>query len=814
MSIKNRKKKSATQKELTIGLLWPHLGFDYSVFVYNGITRVAREKGVNTICFAGGSIKSPYNNEATGNFLYNIAGPENIDGLIIAAAILGAYIKTDELYAFCRSFLPMPVISIGVEIEGITSLKVDNYKGMYDVVSHLIEHHKHKRIVFVKGPDTNPEANTRYQAYADALKNHGILLDPALIFKGDFRQESGADAVCCLLDRLKISLKTIDAIVCANDAMAVYAMEEIQRRGYSVPGDVAVAGFDNIGECICLSPPLTSVNQPFGQIGRQAALLLLDKIEGKKVPEKNNLPTESVIRQSCGCKGSTSQKMLAELCSHHKNRGFTSVADKNFWTDFNSLLSQTVNNGVNVEMWEDLITSIRLEHISGNYAGEGEIEKREEKEAGGNKEDNWQMIRGIVAAFMLKKLKFDKKNQIVSDISAYLLTAIDMEHLLEYLAEYLPQLDIRNFYLSLFMGDPRELSGNKRCPDQAKLILAYNSDGIIKIDEKKRIFSTSLLAPRGLIPENTSRTIIIKPLYSRDKPLGFMLLETDSTAGAIFETLKLQISNSLQGIMMVDHIRLLNEWLTDENIHIKTEMKLARRIQTALLPRNIKEIHSDLSISALMLPAEEVGGDYYDVSLDKNHNLWLGIGDVSGHGVTPGLIMMIAQTVHTSITTNYDTSPRHIVNMVNKVLYKNVHGRLHTEHFMSFNTLKYRGKGRFQFSGLHMDLIIYRQKEHRCIQIPTRGTYLNFLDDIEDQLFDDECVLEKEDILILYTDGITEARNGKKEFLDIPGLEKLIIKYAHMNIDIMGEYIIKDVLAWCDNVQKDDMSLVLVKRVH
>ena len=85
-----------------------------------------------------------------------------------------------------------------------------------------------------------------------------------------------------------------------------------------------------------------------------------------------------------------------------------------------------------------------------------------------------------------------------------------------------------------------------------------------------------------------------------------------------------------------------------------------------------------------------IGGKLgYDITLDLEGNLWFGIGDVSGHGVTPRLIMMMAQTVHTAITTNYSTGPRDVVIMVNKVLYKNVHDRLGEDHFMTFMTLKY-----------------------------------------------------------------------------------------------------------------------------
>lgn len=94
------------------------------------------------------------------------------------------------------------------------------------------------------------------------------------------------------------------------------------------------------------------------------------------------------------------------------------------------------------------------------------------------------------------------------------------------------------------------------------------------------------------------------------------------------------------------------------------------------MPRDIRNLHPDFEIAAVMLPADEVGGDYYDIAYDREGKLWFGIGDVAGHGVTPGLIMMMARSVHTAITAHYLVTPADVVIMVNNVLLKNVQGRL------------------------------------------------------------------------------------------------------------------------------------------
>ncbi|MDM8549568.1 two-component regulator propeller domain-containing protein [Desulfobacterales bacterium HSG2] len=247
-----------------------------------------------------------------------------------------------------------------------------------------------------------------------------------------------------------------------------------------------------------------------------------------------------------------------------------------------------------------------------------------------------------------------------------------------------------------------------------------------------------------------------------------------------------------------------------EKAVLENEMALARKIQTALLPRKME--HEDFEIEAVMLPADQVGGDFYDILQGKEDELWLGIGDVSGHGLTPGLIMMMAQTAHTTLITHFTYTPREVVVIVNNILYKNVHERLKETHFMTFTALKYLGDGRFQHAGAHLSMIVFRQKTGACERIRTRGVYLNFKKNISKATKNDEFVLEPGDVLVLYTDGLTEAENPDGKMLDIDGFVEIVEKHVRLEPEAMKERIMADVLEWCDNKRDDDMTLVIVKR--
>ncbi len=244
------------------------------------------------------------------------------------------------------------------------------------------------------------------------------------------------------------------------------------------------------------------------------------------------------------------------------------------------------------------------------------------------------------------------------------------------------------------------------------------------------------------------------------------------------------------------------------------EMELARNIQTCLLPASVEDIHPDFNISAFMLPADEVGGDFYEITLDREGRLRLAIGDVSGHGITPGLIMMMAQTIHSTVIANLDNDARSAVIKINNILYANVHERLRENHFMTLNVLKYLGSGKFEHAGAHLRIIVYRRESDKCELIMTKGVYLNFKKDVSKATKNGYFDLGEGDIMVLYTDGLTEARNSEGELLDIERFVNIIVRYARFNPDpeVMKENIMVDVLKWCDNRRDDDMTLVVVKR--
>ena len=122
--------------------------------------------------------------------------------------------------------------------------------------------HGFKRFAYISGPTTNAEANIRLRAFKDVLRERGLELPTALLVEGDFTEVSGEAAIAAWVDRRKVDVRGLDAIVAANDSMAFGAMEALKQRGVSVPEDLSIVGFDDVEAARYADMPLTTVQQP------------------------------------------------------------------------------------------------------------------------------------------------------------------------------------------------------------------------------------------------------------------------------------------------------------------------------------------------------------------------------------------------------------------------------------------------------------------------------------------------------------------------------------------------------------------------
>ena len=239
-----------------------------------------------------------------------------------------------------------------------------------------------------------------------------------------------------------------------------------------------------------------------------------------------------------------------------------------------------------------------------------------------------------------------------------------------------------------------------------------------------------------------------------------------------------------------------------------SEMELAKRIQTALLPD--KRRIGGFEIATAMIPAKEVGGDYFDIIETQEGDKWVTIGDVSGHGVDSGLIMMMAQTcISSTVSSIRDCQPSELLNSVNQIIRENI-SRLGSDHYMTMMAIRFN-ESKMTIAGKHQDVILYRSALNKTETITINGTWLGITDKIDNYLKDINQDINNGDIVLLFSDGVTESTNEDGEMFGQQRLEQALNHYADLPIRKILEKILADVSNFQAN-QYDDMSLVIVKK--
>jgi LacI family transcriptional regulator len=228
-----------------------------------------------------------------------------VDGLLMAEEVMDA----GDLRALATR-LPVVVIAGRRDEAALDVVAADNRTGMTALVTHLTGHHHYRRLCFVTGPKDAPDARERQATFEEVvLAGRGGVIEQ--VIHGDFSESSGAAAARVLLDRRSRHEGSVpfdrgsmpEAVVCANDQMAIGVLREFGRAGVDVPGDVALTGFDDVYPSRIVDPPLTTVSQPVRELGIRAAQRLLARITDPALaPRAEILPTSAVIRASCGCR--------------------------------------------------------------------------------------------------------------------------------------------------------------------------------------------------------------------------------------------------------------------------------------------------------------------------------------------------------------------------------------------------------------------------------------------------------------------------------------------------------------------------------
>lgn len=258
-------------------------------------------------------------------------------------------------------------------------------------------------------------------------------------------------------------------------------------------------------------------------------------------------------------------------------------------------------------------------------------------------------------------------------------------------------------------------------------------------------------------------------------------------------------------------ISALNEMLKEENLRLGAEMEVAQRLQLMVLPKKQElDAVKSLDIAGHMSPADEVGGDYYDV-LTTDSLVKIGIGDVTGHGLRSGVLMLMVQSITRTLLDSGEYDPVNFLVILNQVLYKNIR-RIDTQRNLTLSFIDYMD-GNITLSGQHEEVIIVRSDGTlKLIDTMDLGFPIGLEPNVDQFIATTTFRLHSDDVVVLFTDGITEAEDINQKQFGIERLCESIMSRRMESAEKIKDGVVADVMAHIGE-QKifDDISLVAIK---
>lgn len=583
----------------TIGFLTHAITDEYGVGVWRGMLHASQEYGMKLLCFLARYGRATPNIEAQ-EVIFHLPSPQNLDGVVISAGPILTAWDIDHLLRFCESFRSMPVVLLSVKAPGYPCVLMDNYVGVFEAVSHLIEHHHRRQIAFIRGKEKNPEAEERFQAYCDALMAHDLPVAPERITRGNFMPPSGKSAVAELLERRHTPL---DAIVAANDNMALGALAALQQRHIQVPQQIAVVGFDDFAESNVVLPTLTTVRQPFYEIGQHALHLINAMLRGETVAAEIRLPPKLILRQSCGCTDpflasvvsapgmspdlpwetqfdAQRTSLLAQMTETGVFTGMTESpaslldalqqgirdpADGTFLSLFTRMLSHAHAADNDLTGWHHLLSLLRRGTLSCLGQATPAMLVRIE--------DLFQQVRTLIGETarhvqQVRAWQIQQHSELLYNLAAVLVVPQTLQDLLHVIGDWLVNLDIERCYISVY-----DFSDSTR--EWARLLLVYDQQGARTFGPEGLRFPTRDLLPETLWPRAQRTPLLVLPIYVPSESFGFLVLDIREQEWSLAQILQFQLGWAFKRLR-------LGEQLAQHTRHITIATEVSRAITSML----------------------------------------------------------------------------------------------------------------------------------------------------------------------------------------------------------------------------------------
>lgn len=674
-------------KRRTIGLIIDDLaGWGFGDYIQSnvvaGAATMARKYDVNLLCFAAGNLDSANEWVRGRNILFEFIDRNKVDGLIVLTTAIGLKVSSNRVLEKLEQYRGIPIVTIGDTFAEHYSVSIDNYQGMCGALEHIIQHHDRRNIVFLKGPSGSTEAEDRFRAYCDTLKKYGIPYDGRLVLQGNFMFESGAVAI----SELHKQQITYDAVVAANDSMAIGALTEIHKIDGKLPEHLSIIGFDDIEPSEKLS--LTTVKQSFYSEAQTALEMLVRLLNGERI-EKNQLAdTHLVIRSSCGCvpriitettldvdsiasgEKLSTQQMKEAFITHMDQMVHTTPGlihpdmyrdirgdlehlphalvqelffdkEKMFFYAWRSIIFHAIQQKIDLSFMHNALSSIRVLTLHTVAAANANASIKAE--------NLFQMARVQISEAVqrtsfsltyMSSLLSNQLEQLGEQLGSH---HLDTAPLMELIMREFPKHGIREGYICLY-DDPAHAMGT------SQLMLAYRNGERIDLDTSIVRFPTNQLLPEDILLElaHYRHQFVIQTLHHSDYHIGYVIFSFDTAVNKAYELLRYRLSNTLRVSKLIQDVR-------NHSMELESQV-IARTRELSLLNEELhkQSIRDDLTGLLNRRGFMQRGKEAFETATSRRTRLLLiyadldklkNINDSYGHSAGDEAIQMTAEVL-------------------------------------------------------------------------------------------------------------------------------------------------------------------------
>lgn len=583
------------KRRLNIGLFVSNLINDFDIAIYRGVERGAQEMDANLIVFPGRYLHGQYNDkertksEYQYNTVFAYADHRNIDVLLVLMGTIGTVITEEEKKDFLDMYSDIPIIILADEVPGYKCLVFENRSGLKDGIVDLIVNKKRKNIGMVSGPMTNEDAIERLDVYKETLQDYGLEVSEDKIVYGNFSEYTEE-----IVEDLLTRNPEMDALVFANDQMAIGGYNTIKEHNLVIGKDIAVMGFDDSPMATVLVPNLSTVRADAVELGRRGAV---EAVEYVAKGDCDCLPikTEMVFRESTGPSQSNSaidvkgvrfrewmqedqNKLAGEMMNVLYGDRFLEenqkVFVKNIIEYIQSFLRfiQEKDAEISVAKTNTLIgnalSAVHGEHtevhlliqLFGILSDVAKIYGKErEKEASDLLYANMERLTMVVTASRQEsETELDAlmwmSNSIAKDMLVY---GADSDQSFSTVSDKLIRLGFKSAYLyameSPFINQEDGAWNNWRIPEKMLLKSFFYNDGQPprQVEGKKQEISSMRLFDNPYIQQDKRHTLLLNMIFINEEQLGLLLCEIDSRKLQYMNSVNAQLASALKIIHML-----------------------------------------------------------------------------------------------------------------------------------------------------------------------------------------------------------------------------------------------------------------------